>query len=56
LLLESVDKVVRTMQPKAPKIALSTLGDKAQIWGALYTLLEPEQQCAIRSAHKCAVT
>jgi glucokinase len=56
LLLETVDKVVRKMQPKAPKIALSTLGDKAQIWGALYTLLEPTQQCAIRSAQKCAAS
>lgn len=54
LLLETVDKVVRKMQPKAPKIALSTLGDKAQIWGALRTLLEPAQQCAIRSAQKSA--
>ena len=50
LLLETVGKVVRKMQPKAPKITLSTLGDKAQIWGALHTLLEPAQQCAIRSA------
>lgn len=56
LLLETVNKVVRKMQPKAPKIALSTLGDKAQIWGALYTLLEPAQQSAIRSAQKCALT
>ena len=56
LLLETVGKVVRKMQPKAPKITLSTLGDKAQIWGALHTLLEPAQQCAIRSAQKCAVT
>jgi glucokinase len=56
LLLETVDKVVRKMQPKAPKIALSTLGDKAQIWGALYTLLEPTQQYAIRSAQKCAAS
>ena len=52
LLLETVDNVVRKMQPKAPRIALSTLADKAQIWGALYTLLEPAQQCAIRSAQK----
>lgn len=56
LLLETVDKVVRKIQPKAPKIALSTLGDKAQIWGALRTLLEPAQQSAIRSAQKCAAT
>ena len=55
-LLETVDKVVRKVQPKAPKIALSTLGDKAQIWGALHTLLEPAQQCAIRSAQKSTVT
>ena len=56
LLLETVDKVVRKMQPKAPRIALSTLGDKAQIWGALLTLLEPAEQFAIRSAQRCAVT
>jgi glucokinase len=56
LLLETVDKVVRKMQPKAPRIALSTLGDKAQIWGALHTLLEPAQQSAIRSAQKCSTT
>ena len=56
LLLETVDKVVRKLQPKAPNIALSTLGDKAQIWGALCTLLQPTQQCAIRSAQKCGVT
>lgn len=55
-LLETVDKVVRKIQPKTPKIALSTLGDKAQIWGALHTLLEPAQQCAIRSAQRCAAT
>lgn len=55
LLLETVNKVVRKMQPKPPRIALSTLGDKAQIWGALYTLLEPAQQCAIRSARKSSI-
>lgn len=56
LLLETVGKVVRKMQPKAPKITLSTLGDKAQIWGALHTLLEPAQQCAIRSAQRCSAS
>ena len=35
---------------------IKLLGDKAQIWGALYTLLEPTQQCAIRSAQKCAAS
>ena len=56
LLLQTVGKVVRKMQPKAPKITLSTLGDKAQIWGALHTLLEPAQQCAIRSAQRCSAS
>ncbi len=50
LLLATVEKVVRRIHPKPPRIQLSTLGDKAQIWGALHTLLEPEQQPAIRPA------
>ena len=49
LLLGIVEKVVRRIHPKSPRIQLSTLGDKAQIWGALHTLLEPAQQAAIRA-------
>jgi glucokinase len=49
LLLDTVEKVARRIHPKPPRIQLSTLGDKAQIWGALYTLLEPAQQAAIRA-------
>jgi glucokinase len=49
LLLETVEKVVRRIHPKPPRIQLSTLGDKAQIWGALHTLLDPAQQGAIRA-------
>jgi glucokinase len=50
LLLESVGKVVRRIHPRPPRIELSTLGDKAQIWGAIHTLLEPSRQRAIRTA------
>lgn len=50
LLLSTVEKVVRRIHPKPPRIQLSTLGHKAQIWGALHTLLEPEKQPAIRPA------
>ncbi len=49
LLLETVERVVRRIHPKPPEIRLSTLGDKAQIWGALYTLLNPKEQGAIRA-------
>ena len=48
LLLEIVERVVRRIHPRPPRIQLSTLGDKAQIWGALHTLLYPDQQDAIR--------
>ena len=51
LLLETVDRVVRRIHPKPPGIQLSTLGDKAQIWGALRTLLEPHEPTAIRARH-----
>ncbi|HMK21153.1 MAG TPA: ROK family protein [Terriglobales bacterium] len=40
-LLETVKKVVDRIHPKTPRIELSALGDKAQIWGALATVLEP---------------
>lgn len=49
LLLETVGRVVARIHPKPPAIRLSTLGDKAQIWGAIYTLLYPEKQRAIRA-------
>jgi predicted NBD/HSP70 family sugar kinase len=49
LLLETVERVVRRIHPKPPRIQLSTLGDKAQLWGALQTLLYPDQQGAIRA-------
>jgi glucokinase len=50
LLLETVGRVVRRIHPHPPSIQLSTLGDKAQIWGALHTLLEPKRQPAIRAS------
>jgi predicted NBD/HSP70 family sugar kinase len=56
LLLKTVEKVVRRIHRKPPRIALSTLGDRAQIWGALHTLLEPAQQAAIRTAGSSLAT
>lgn len=56
LLLETIDKVVRRIHPKPPGITLSTLGDRAQIWGALHTLLNPAQQAAIRTAGSSLAT
>ena len=49
LLITTVEKVVRRIHPKPPEIRLSTLEDKAQIWGALHTLLYPTEQNAIRA-------
>jgi len=49
LLLKRVSKVMGRIHPRPPRIELSTLGDKAQIWGALATVLEPEN--AIRARH-----
>ena len=49
LLINTVEKVVQRIHPKPPVIRLSTLEDKAQIWGALYTLLHPSEQGAIRA-------
>ena len=43
LLLETVSKVVGTIHPKPPRIELSALEDKAQIWGALATVLQPRE-------------
>ncbi len=41
LLLQTVKKVVARIHPRPPRIELSALGDRAQIWGALATVLEP---------------
>ena len=41
LLLETVRKVVAHIHPNPPRIELSVLGDRAQLWGALATILEP---------------
>ena len=49
LLVEIVQRVVQRIHPRAPRIALSTLGDKAQIFGALHTLFEPAVQNAIEA-------
>jgi glucokinase len=49
LLINTVEKVVQRIHPKPPAIRLSTLEEKAQIWGALYTLLHPSEQGAIRA-------
>jgi len=56
LLLEIVGNVVRRIHPRPPAIQLSTLGDKAQIWGALHTQLEPAQQPAIRVSKRPLVS
>ncbi len=55
LLLDCVEKVVRKIHPRTPRIELSTLGDRAQIWGALHTLLEPKQHAAIRAIGRSEV-
>ena len=49
LLLQRVNAVLGRIHPRPPRIELSTLGDKAQIWGALGTVLEPQN--AIRARH-----
>jgi glucokinase len=49
MMLEIVERVVRRIHPNPPQIKLSTLGDRAQIWGALYTLLYPDKQPVIRA-------
>jgi glucokinase len=48
-LLATVDRVLRRIHPNPPAVRLSSLGDKAQIWGALCTLLYPDQQPVIRA-------
>ena len=49
LMLKTVERVVSRIHAKPPAIRLSMLGDKAQIWGAIYTLLHPEEERAIRA-------
>ncbi len=48
-LLETVVRVVRKIHPTPPRIELSTLSDKAQIWGALHTVFHPAELAAIRA-------
>jgi glucokinase len=48
-MLSTVDKVVRRIHPNPPPVRMSSLGDRAQIWGALCTLLYPERQPVIRA-------
>jgi glucokinase len=49
-MMATVDRVVRRIHPDPPPIKMSSLGDRAQIWGALCTLLYPEQQPVIRAS------
>jgi len=48
-MLAKIDRVVRRIHPNPPPIKTSSLGDRAQIWGAVYTLLHPEEQAVIRA-------
>ncbi len=50
LLLEIVKRVVARIHPRPPQIRLSTLGDQAQIWGALHTVVDPAQHRAVRAS------
>ena len=52
LMLKTVQRVVSRIHAKPPAIRLSMLGDKAQIWGAIYTLLHPEEERAIRAKYE----
>jgi glucokinase len=52
LLLEIVGKVVRRIHPRSPRIELSMLGEKAQIWGAIHTLRDPSRHAAIRTSSR----
>ena len=49
-MLTIVERVVRRIHPNPPPIRLSSLGDRAQIWGAMSTLLYPERQPVIRTS------
>jgi glucokinase len=53
-LLATVERVVRRIHPNPPPIRLSALGDQAQIWGALCTLLYPNRQRVIRAVEPAA--
>lgn len=55
-LLQTVAKVVTRIHTKPPRIELSTLADKAQIWGALATLFHPAELAAIRVSANPVVT
>jgi len=48
LLLGPVSRVVRRIHPNAPPIKLSSLGDKAQTYGAIYSALGLAQEAIIR--------
>ena len=52
LMLKTVQRVVSRIHAKPPAIRLSMLGDQAQIWGAIYTLLHPEKERAIRAKYE----
>lgn len=49
-MMEAVERVVRHIHPNPPPIKMSSLGDRAQIWGAMATLLYPEKQLVIRAS------
>jgi glucokinase len=49
-MVATVERVVRHIHPNPPPIKMSSLGDRAQIWGALCTLLYPERQPVIRAS------
>jgi glucokinase len=50
MLLEIVERVVARIHPRPPHIRFSTLGDQAQIWGALHTVVDPAQHNGIRAS------
>jgi len=47
MLLEIVERVVARIHPRPPHIRFSTLGDQAQIWGALHTVVDPARHNGI---------
>jgi glucokinase len=49
-MIATVERVVRRIHSNPPPLKMSTLGDRAQIWGALSTLLYPERQPVIRAS------
>jgi glucokinase len=48
-MLSMVETVIRQIHASPPPVKLSTLGERAQIWGALFTLLYPDSQPVIRA-------